>query len=67
MKCGGDAIAVESGEADRRWGLKVHKVSGRLHVRQQLEKIMNQTVIMKVFCGLDGEEVMHEEHAEGGF
>jgi len=28
---------------------------------------MDQTVIMKVFCGSNGEEVMHEEHAEGRF
>ena len=28
---------------------------------------MNQTVIVKVCCGSDGEEAMHEEHDEGGF
>jgi len=58
-------IAIGSGEANRRWGLKVHKVSGRLHARQQLEKIMNRTVIVKVCCGSDGEEAMHEERAKG--
>lgn len=47
--------------------IKAHKVSGRLHARQQLDKIMNQTVIVKVFCGSDSEEVMHGEHSEGGF
>lgn len=45
----------------------MHKGSGRLHVRQKLEKIMNHMVIVKVCCGPDGEEVMHEEHVEGGF
>lgn len=43
------------------------KVSGRLHVRQQLEKIMNQIVIVKVCYGSDDGEEMHEENAEGSF
>jgi len=47
--------------------IKAHKVSGRLHARPQLEKIMNRTVIFKVFCGLDGEEAIHEERAKGDF
>jgi len=47
--------------------LKAHKVGGRLHAKWKLDKIMNQTVIGKVFYGSDGEETMHEERAEGGF
>lgn len=41
-------MAIGSGEADQWWGLKVHKVSGGLHTRQQLEKIVNRMVIVKV-------------------
>lgn len=47
--------------------IKVHKQSGRLDVRQQLEKIMNWMVIVKVFCGSDGKEEMHEGRVEGVF
>lgn len=36
-------------------------------MRQQLEKIMNRTVVVKVCCGSDGKEAMHEERVEGGF
>lgn len=43
-----------------------HKVSGRLHVRLQLDKIMNQTLIEQVYVSND-EEMMHEERTEGGF
>jgi len=28
---------------------------------------MDRMVIVKVCCGLDGEEAMHEEFAKGGF
>jgi len=45
----------------------VHKVGGRLHARWQLDKLMDRMVIGQVCCGLDGEEMMHEERAEGGF
>ena len=60
----GDVIAFGSGKTNWRWGFKVHNVSQILHARQQLEKIMNQTVIVKVCCGSNGEEAMHEERVE---
>ena len=40
-------IAVELGMADQWWGLKAYKSSGGLHARQSLDKIMNQTMIVK--------------------
>jgi len=36
------------GKVDRKWRLKFHKLSGGLHARQKLEKIVNRTVIAKV-------------------
>ena len=45
----------------------VHKVVGRIHVRWSLDKLMNQMVIEQVCYRLDGEEMMHEERAKGGF
>ena len=41
-------MVVGSGKADRWWGLKVHKLSSGLNTRQQLEKVVNQTLIVKV-------------------
>jgi len=41
-------MVIRLGEVDRQWGHKVHKVSGGLHARQHLERIVNQIVIVKV-------------------
>lgn len=32
-----------------------------------MDKLMNQIVIVEVFCGSNSEEAMHEECAKGGF
>ena len=47
--------------------IRAHKVGGRLHAQWPLGKLMNWTVIGQVCCGSNGEEMMHKEHAEGGF
>lgn len=47
--------------------IRAHKVGGRLHARWLLGRLMNWMVIGQVCYGSNGEETMHEEHAEGGF